>query len=63
MALTTAQQEAKWKAEMDARSLKEAEAIKADASRLKAALVAAEDLEKQAQQEVKGFKVIQSNLS
>lgn len=52
--------EAEWKAEMDANTLAEADVIKNDPKRLKAAAKAAKKLIADAEAKAKGFKVIEN---
>ena len=56
-------EEKKWRAESDARTLAEAEVIKGDEDRLKAASEAAEDMAKQAQEEAHGLATVAKSLN
>lgn len=55
------EQEKKWRAQADARTLVEAEAIKADVARQKLAKVEAEKMMKQKQDELNAIKKITGN--
>lgn len=52
------QEEARWKAESDARTLAEADKIQKDGKRLKAAQKAAEDIAKTAKEDLDAFEKI-----
>lgn len=60
MARSLTKDEKKWRAESDAYTLAEAEAIRADKSRLKLAAVEAKKMAKEAEARAKGMKKVSS---